>query len=115
MKRILGFSLAAGLLLAACSEQNTITTPTENPSAATVKPPKTYVIALSAGAPSDLAIRIERAGGKARKIFQKARVATAESDAPGFAAQLRALPGVKAVAEDRLVQWVDPDQRVLPA
>jgi subtilisin family serine protease len=113
MKRTLCFTVAAGLVLGACGEQNTTTAPTDNQSLATVK--KTYVIALSAGAPSDLATRIERAGGKAKKIFQKARVATAESDAPGFAAQVRALPGVKAVAEDRVVQWVDPDQRVLPA
>jgi len=113
MKRILGFSLAAGLVLAACSEQNPTTAPTDNQSIATVK--KTYVIALSGGAPADLATRIERAGGKARKIFQTAGVVTAESDAPGFAAQVRALPGVKAVAEDRLVRWVDPDQHVLPA
>jgi subtilisin family serine protease len=111
MKRMLCFGVAAGLILTACSDQNT-TAPTESQFLATVK--KTYVIALSAGAPSDLATRIERAGGKAKKIFQKAHVATAESDAPGFAAQVRALPGVKAVAEDRVVKWV-PDQRVLPA
>jgi len=113
MKRLLCFTIAAGLVVTACSEQNPTTSPSDNQSFASVK--KTYVIALSTGAPSDLATRIERAGGKARKIFPKAGVATAESDAPDFAAQIRALPGVKAVAEDRVVQWVDPDQRVIPA
>ena len=108
----IGIVLLTGLT--ACQDSPT-TAPTAPPALAGVRPLKTYVIALSDAAPSDLATRIERAGGKAKKISQKAGVATAESDAPDFAAQVRAMPGVESVAEDRLVRWINPNQRVIPA
>lgn len=101
------------LALAACQDSPT-TAPSETPSLAVVKQPKTYVIALSSTAPSDLATRVERAGGKVKNHSKKAGVATAESDSPDFEAQVRAMPGVEAVAEDRLVRWVRPE-RVIPA
>ncbi|HMH55459.1 MAG TPA: S8 family serine peptidase [Gemmatimonadales bacterium] len=115
MKRSLILSVAAGLVLAACSEQNS-TAPNEAPPLAAASSQKTpsYVISYSAAKAGDLSQAIERAGGKARKVFPAAGLATALSSDAAFADRLRSAPGVKAVSRDTVVLWV-PRERVISA
>ena len=97
--------------LTAC-QQDSPTDPTATPPIAFAKKSPTYLISLGTTAPADLAARLQRAGGKVKKINREAGVATVESDAAGFATKVKAIPGVEGVGRDRVVQWVDPNERV---
>jgi lantibiotic leader peptide-processing serine protease len=115
LNRILCWSGSALLVgLTACQDSPN-TAPSESPAIATAKTPKSYVISLSSAAPVDLATRIERAGGKVKKLSKKAGVATVESAAPNFEAELAATPGVESVVEDRVLRWISPRERGMRA
>jgi subtilisin family serine protease len=75
-----------------------------------------YLI-LGAGGriPEGLAERVEAAGGTLDRIMPEIGVAVATSSAPGFAASASRIAGVQDVAEDPMVQWIDPDQRAADA
>jgi lantibiotic leader peptide-processing serine protease len=113
MTRRLILSLAAVLVIGACSDQQdpSPTGPVE-PSLGSGQVPSSYIVSFSAASESEVADGIQRAGGKARKISRGAGLATATSDAAEFADRLRAVRGVKSVVKDRVVQWVDPNERV---
>lgn len=115
LNRILCWSGSLLLVLAACQSDSGPTSPSNILPVALAKQSATYLISFGAGAPSDLTARIERAGGKVKKISMDAGVASVTSDAANFVQQVRALPGVEDVGRDRVVQWVDPNLRVMSA
>lgn len=100
--------------LTACQE-DAPTDPTATPPIAFAKQSSTYLISLGATAPADLAARLERAGGKVKKINREAGVATATSDAADFATKVKAIPGIEGVGRDKAIRWVDPNLRVIQA
>jgi subtilisin family serine protease len=109
---------AAGVVLVgltACQSDSPTTPPAQAPAFAAVKKSRSYIVSLNSAAPADLQSRIERAGGRLKNISKDAGVATVESDGSDLSATLRTLPGVEAVGLDRVVQWVDPNQRFFEA
>lgn len=108
---LLGF--AAVIAVGACTDQqNSPTAPAETPSVASAKQTPSYVISFSAGQAGDVSAAIAGAGGKVKFVSRRAGLATAESSDPGFAGKLKAARGIRVVAMDRVVQWVDPKERV---
>jgi len=99
--------------LTACQQDSTPTNPSD-PTVAFAKQSETYVISLGEMATADLRAQVEKAGGRLQTHSREAGVATAVSDAAGFASKLRTVKGVEAVGPDKLVQWIDPDLRVEP-
>ena len=91
------------------------TGPTATPPVAFAKQSPTYLISLGLTAPTDLAARLELAGGKVKKINREAGVATATSEAADFATKVKTIPGVDGVGRDKVIQWVDPNLRVIEA
>ncbi len=89
--------------------------PAEAPSLALSKKPPSYVISFSAKEAGDVRKAIERAGGKVGFLSKRAGLATAESADPAFAGRLGTARGIRAVAVDTVVQWVDPNERVQQA
>jgi subtilisin family serine protease len=82
---------------------------------AAAKKSPTYLISFGTSAPGDLAARIQAAGGKVKKINTEAGIASATSDAADFSTKIRALPGIEGVGKDRVLQWIDPKERVSKA
>jgi lantibiotic leader peptide-processing serine protease len=108
-----GIALLAGLT--AC-QQDSPTDPTAAPPVALAKSKSpTYLISLGSTAPADLAARLERAGGRIKKVDREAGIASVESDAADFSTKVKAIPGVEGVGRDRVFQWVDPNLRVIEA
>jgi subtilisin family serine protease len=115
LNRILCWSASALLVgLAACQKDSDPTSPSDSPIIAAAKKPPTYLISLST-APADLASRVAQAGGRLKKVSKEAGIASAESDAVDFATKMKAVPGVEAVGQDRVIRWVDPNQRIMEA
>ena len=114
MTRRLILSLAAVLAIGACSDKQdqSPTGPVETPALGSSQGTSSYVITFSATTESELAAAIQKAGGKAKKISRGAGLATATSSATDFADRLRGARGIRSVVEDRIVQWVDPNERV---
>jgi subtilisin family serine protease len=109
MNRRIIIGLAAVLAIGACSDQDSAPTgPAETPATAVSKSPNSYVIGFSAAQAANLKAAIEQAGGKVNFFSPRAGLATAESSDPSFATKLGSVRGVKAVAMDTVVQWVDP-------
>lgn len=100
--------------LAACQPDSAPTSPAQPEVAFATKSP-TYLISLAGNAPADLAARLEGVGGRIKKINREAGVASVESDAADFAARAKAIPGVLGAGKDRVIQWVDPNLRVVEA
>jgi subtilisin family serine protease len=117
MARRIVLSLAAALAIGACSDQqdSSPTAPAETPSLALSKKSPSYVISFSAKEAGEIRGVIERAGGKVGFLSKRAGLATAESADPAFAGKLGTARGIRAVAVDTVVQWVDPNERVVQA
>jgi hypothetical protein len=73
------------------------------------------VISFSAKETGDVRAVIGRAGGTVGYLSRRAGLATARAADPAFAGKLKAARGIRAVAMDRVVQWVDPNERVQQA
>jgi lantibiotic leader peptide-processing serine protease len=115
MTRRLILSLATtALALGACSDQqeSSPTAPVDAPSFATKKSTPSYVISFSAQEAGDIRAAIEQAGGKAGFISRRAGLATADAADPAFSSKLMAARGIRVVALDTVVQWVDPNEQV---
>jgi subtilisin family serine protease len=54
---------------------------------------------------------VAKAGGSIAHVFKAGGIATAQSADPDFAERLGSTAGITAVAEDTIVQWVDPNER----
>jgi subtilisin family serine protease len=111
-------SLTAVLAIGACSDQqdSSPTAPAEAPSVAlSKKQTPSYVISFSAKEAGDIRAVIKGAGGTVGFLSKRAGLATVESADPAFASKLGAKRGIRAVALDTVVQWVDPKERVQQA
>jgi len=117
MTRRAVLSLAAVLAIGACSEQqnSSPTGPAETASDAFSKTAPSYVISFSAKETGDVRGVIGRAGGTVGYVSRRAGLATAQAADPAFAGKLKAARGIRAVAMDRVIQWVDPNERVQQA
>jgi subtilisin family serine protease len=102
------------LSVIACQPDSSTSSPSEPSLAVATKSP-TYLISIGATAPADFAARVERAGGRIKKINREVGIASVESEAADFAAAVKAIPGVEGVGRDRVFQWVDPNLRVVEA
>jgi lantibiotic leader peptide-processing serine protease len=112
MKRLLAFGLATTVALAACNDQPDPTgTSTPEPELAVGKA-ASYVIAFAPSRAADVSSAIDRAGGKVRKLSARAGLATATAGTADFADRVRRTGGVISVAQDMVVQWVNPNERV---
>ena len=89
--------------------------PIASPTSQQLQETPTYLVSFADNAPADLAARIEQAGGKVKKLRREAGVASVTSDAPDFEQKVNAIAGVEGVGKDRLIQWVDPNMKVLQA
>jgi subtilisin family serine protease len=112
-RRLTFLSVITILATVACSDnQNTAPTdPANEPAVASSKASSSYVIKFAPTEAGDVRAAVEQAGGKVSNLFSPAGVATAESADPAFAGRLGLAKGIKAVAQDTVVQWVDPNER----
>ena len=111
-----GTALLVGLT--ACQQDSAPTSPSERPSISTKQSSTSgslYLLSFGPNAPGDLQARLAAAGGKVKKISREAGIAKVESNAANFAALAAAIPGVDAVAKNRVIRWIDPNQRVYKA
>ena len=112
MNRRLMVGLAAVLAVGACSDrQQDPTSITDEAAAVSGKASASYVIKFTPAQAGAVRAAIARAGGRLSHIFEPAGIATAESSDPAFASSLGTAVGIKAVAQDTVVQWVDPNER----
>lgn len=63
--------------------------------------------------PADLAAKISAAGGTLTGSVSAIGVATATSSRADFEANASNIAGVEGVAQDRMIQWIDPTERVI--
>lgn len=107
---------AAGALLVGCSADNT------GPSQQTFVPRMSlttsgaanYVlVGSSTTLPANLAAQITKAGGTLTASSGQIGVAYASSSDPGFQKKAAAISGLATVDQDMVVQWVDPNERVV--
>lgn len=70
-----------------------------------------YLIVAPDGAelPVTLGASVAAAGGTLVRTYVGAGVAVAKSTAPNFAAKVAKIGGIETVAQDEVVQWVEPD------
>jgi subtilisin family serine protease len=121
LRKLSGLSTAvaaAGLILAGCSSDTPIT-----PRAQSLQPDRA---ALSAGTsylivgrgnklPANLESIVSQAGGSVVSTIPAIGVAVATSTSPDFSARAAAGSGVESVAEDQVIQWISPSERVVEA
>ncbi|MEO8621657.1 MAG: S8 family serine peptidase [bacterium] len=70
-----------------------------------------YVIDLNGtSVPTNLTASLAAAGGTLTQSLGGAGIAMARSDDPGFAGRVAKIAGVRAVTQDRIVQWVSPNE-----
>jgi len=102
--------------LAACVPDGTAPV-ASNPSFSAVAGSEASYLILGRGnkLPADLATRVSQAGGTLTASIDAIGVATASSSDPGFLTKAGAIAGLEGVAADRLVQWIDPRERVFEA
>lgn len=107
--------LAAGLIVSGCEPDTTAPgAPALQPRLSSLTESASYLI-LGRGnkLPDNLASLVSQAGGTLTASVSSIGVATASSGSAGFAARAAGIAGIESVAQDRIVQWVDPNQRVI--
>ena len=116
-RRLLPFAvaIAAGISLSGCAPDGTAPVPS-TPSFAVDGSGASYVILGKANKlPADLATRISQAGGTLTASVSQIGVATATSSDPNFLAKASAISGLEGVTPDRVISWIDPNERVIEA
>src|SRR5216684_575925 len=107
MKRLLGIIVLAAFL-----------TPGLRPEAVTAQTaPTDYVIVATAQGPGSTApvVAAVAAMGTVTQNLESIGVVLASSPNANFAPRIAAQPGVEAVAADRAVQWLPPNERAVEA
>jgi subtilisin family serine protease len=109
-------AIAAGISLSACAPDGTAPVPSTPSFSAVDGSGTSYLILGKANKlPADLATRISQAGGTLTASVSQIGVATATSSDPDFLTKASAIGGLEGVAADRMVQWIDPSERVFEA
>ena len=117
-RRIVTLAVAAGILLVGCSPDNT--GPTQQLSAPRMALTASsgavnYLLVASATLPANLAASVSKAGGTMTATSDQIGVAYASSNDPDFQKKAAAINGISTVDPDMMVQWVDPNERVIDA
>ena len=116
--RLLRVALFACLGLAACSDSTQPNAPVATDEASrpamarkSRTPTDEYVLVAPDGAqlPASLEASVTAAGGTLVRKYEGAGVAVAKSTSPGFADKAAKISGVETVAQDEVIQWVEPD------
>lgn len=117
--RLISLALSAGIagLLAGCMADSTApSTSTMHPAFNVVANGNSYLILGSGNKlPSDLAAQLTAAGGTLSASVPQVGIAIATSSDPDFETKASAMSGVESVAQDQLVQWTDPSERIIDA
>ena len=120
----LAMAIAAGVTLSGCAPDGTAPVPPASdqakltgPSFSAVGGSETSYIILGRGnsLPADLATRMSKAGGTLIWTIDAIGVASATSSSADFETKAAGILGVEAVAQDRMMQWIDPTERVIEA
>ncbi len=108
---------AAGLIITGCASETT--SPGAQATAvrsASLSAAGTYVIAGKGNTlPGNLAALVSQAGGTLTASVSQIGVATATSSDPNFGTKAAGIAGIESVAQDQMVQWINPNERVLDA
>jgi subtilisin family serine protease len=111
-------ALAGAVLgMAACTETPTPTgTSSSLRASAASAGAKSYIL-LSSGKslPGDLAASVAAIGGTVVSTTPEIGMAVVSSTDPGFAAKAARLAGIGSAGEDPMVQWLDPNEKVMRA
>ena len=108
---------SAGLALTGCAPDATAPVPHANPPALSSLSTSTTYVLLGRGnkLPSNLAALVSQAGGTLTATTSQIGVATATSSNDNFGSLAAAIAGVESVAQDQMVQWIDPNELVQDA
>jgi subtilisin family serine protease len=115
--RIIALAVVLSGTLAACVADSTSPRSPAPQSFSTTGGGSTSYLILGKGnkLPSDIAASITAAGGTLTANVDKVGIAVATSDAADFQAKAGAIAGIESVAEDRVIPWTDPSERVYDA
>lgn len=84
-----------------------------HPTAQTV-PTHYLILAAGQGAGSTaFASAVQEAGGTVTGVIEEIGVVLADSSNPLFLASIKAMPGVRSVAEDVEIQWIPPNEQAM--
>jgi len=112
----LAVAIAAGISLSGCAPDGTAPEiPAASFSAVDGSGTSYLILGKANKLPADLATRISQAGGTLTASVSQIGVATATSSDPNFLTKASAIGGLEGVAADRVVQWIDPSERVFEA
>ena len=119
MPRFPRLTLSAALLsiatLGACSDTPTELTPAAAPSLsrALTRTGEFVILGANGVLPADITASVEAAGGSIIQSYPELGVAVASGGQSGFATRIGAITGVESVTEDRMVDFSDPNMRVV--
>ena len=119
-RHLLAGAALLSLGAAACSDDRQPSAPTAAPALAAARAPELtndYILLLPQGAaaPSTLARDVQAAGGTLQKVLPEVGLAIVTSPDADFATKVAKVRGVQSVARDMMLQWTDPDPKVLDA
>ncbi|HSB55252.1 MAG TPA: S8 family serine peptidase [Gemmatimonadales bacterium] len=121
MRKLSGLPIAVaalGLVLAGCASETPITPRAQylQPERAALSAGTSYLI-LGRGnkLPANLESLVTEAGGAVVSTIPAIGVAVATSASPDFSTRAAAGAGIESVAEDQVVQWISPNERVIEA
>lgn len=114
---------AAAILAVGCADSNPVVGPAEEPAAAVtngaasaVSAGNSFVILGNGNKlPRNLERDVAAAGGTIESTIPQIGVAIVSSENPDFTSAIAGARGVQEVGRDRVIQWIDPDLRVIEA
>jgi subtilisin family serine protease len=107
-------ALLGVVALDACTDAPTVA-PAAAPSLrkASVGTGEFMILGADGALPSDIGESVSAAGGTVVRDYPELGLAVAVANSAGFAARAAAISGVESVAEDRMMQLIDPNMRVV--
>ncbi len=107
MNRRLALSLAAVLVIGACTDQQDPSPTSPEPSFAKAGT-KYVIVGANEALPANLDAQVAAAGGSLAGKHSEIGIAYAISASPAFRTKLAATAGIESVTPDRMIQWVGP-------
>ena len=120
-RRLLAGAALISFGVMACSGDNQPAAPSATPSLMSAReapvPTDDYILILpqDPSVPSTLAAEVSAAGGTVKQVLPEAGLVIATSKAAGFELRASKFKGVQTAVRDQLVQFVDPNQKVVAA
>ena len=108
-------ALFATVALGACADAPTELAPTTPPSLsrASTRTGEFVILGANGVLPADIAASVEAAGGSIVQSYPELGVAVATGIESGFAGRIGAIAGIESVTEDRMIDFSDPNARVV--